>query len=99
MCCSPKYKVYDNNNQCIFTIIGDCCYCKCSDVVFTLFEGDGEAEEVGQIRKHFGGARELCGQANDFTLHMPAQMDIMRKALLFGATFLIDFNYFEHPKN
>ena len=34
-----------------------------------VFEGDNEAQEVGQILKHWGGFREVCGQANDFTLH------------------------------
>ncbi|XP_076457435.1 phospholipid scramblase 1-like [Babylonia areolata] len=98
-CWTPRYKVYNNQDQCVFTIVGDCCYCKCTDVIFRIFDGDSENSEEAQVRKHFGGAREICMQANDFTLHMPANMDILKKALLFGATFLIDFNYFEHPKN
>ncbi|KAL8568317.1 hypothetical protein ACOMHN_040890 [Nucella lapillus] len=94
--CTPKYKVYDNNDHCVFTIIGDCCHCKCCvDIVFRVCEGDGEGEEVGQVRKHFGGAREICGGAIDFSLFMPANMDVMNKGLLLGTTFLIDFNYFE----
>ncbi|CAG5114955.1 unnamed protein product [Candidula unifasciata] len=99
-CWTPKYRVYNSQNQCVFTILGDCCYCKCcADVVFRVFDGDGEANEVGQIVKHWGGCRELFGGANDFSLKFLADMDLMRKMLLFGATFLIDFNYFEYRGN
>lgn len=99
-CWVPRYKVFDNNQQCIFTIIGECCYCKCcTDVLFRVFEGDSEAEEVGQIVKHWSGCREMFGHANDFSIRMPGNMDLMKKSLLFGATFLIDFNYFEYNRN
>ncbi|KAI8775528.1 phospholipid scramblase 1 [Biomphalaria glabrata] len=102
-CCVPKYKVYDAQNQCVFTIVGDCCYCKCcADVVFRVFEGDNEGSEGSediQILKHWGGCREVFGGANDFSIKFPANLDLMKKVLLFGATFLIDFNYFEYRGN
>ncbi|CAL1548505.1 unnamed protein product [Lymnaea stagnalis] len=99
-CWIPKYKVYDAQNQCVFTIVGDCCYCKCcTDVVFKVFQGDSEGTEEGQIIKHWGGCREVFGGANDFSIKFPANMDLMKKVLLFGATFLIDFNYFEYRGN
>ncbi|XP_005113454.2 phospholipid scramblase 1-like [Aplysia californica] len=101
-CWTPKYKVFDTQNRCAFTIVGDCCYCKCcTDVVFRVFEGDsdGEGTEIGQIIKHWGGCREVFGGANDFSVKFPQGMDLMKKMLLFGATFLIDFNYFEYRGN
>ena len=34
-CWTPKYKVFDAQNQVVFTIVGECCYCKCcADVIF-----------------------------------------------------------------
>ena len=30
---------------------------------------------------------------------VPAQLDVFKKALLMGAVFLIDFNYFERNRN
>ena len=41
-----------------------------------VFEGDNEAQEVGQILKHWGGFREVCGQANDFTLHCESNRNL-----------------------
>ena len=41
-----------------------------------MFEGDSEAQEVGQILKHWGGFREVCGQANDFTLHCESNINL-----------------------
>ncbi len=33
----PKYEVYDAQNQLLFKIEGDCCYCKCcTDVRFPV---------------------------------------------------------------
>ncbi|KAL8573939.1 hypothetical protein ACOMHN_029386 [Nucella lapillus] len=95
----PEYKVYDAQDQCIFTIIGDCC-CKlgwnlCLDIEFKVFDGEGDATQVAHIRKEAGGLNEFCAGVSDFTLYFAAQMDVLKKALLFGATFLIDFNYFE----
>ncbi|XP_046554225.1 phospholipid scramblase 2-like [Haliotis rubra] len=96
---TPKYQVYDNNMTLMFTIVGDCCYCKCcADVMFRVLEGD-EGQEIGQIVKHWGGCREIFGGVNDFSLRFPPNMDVLPKAILLGATFLIDFNYFEHQKN
>ncbi|ESP03662.1 hypothetical protein LOTGIDRAFT_137014 [Lottia gigantea] len=99
-CWTPKYNVFDATGTHIFTIVGDCCYCKCcADVVFRVLEGDEGGQEVGQIVKHWGGCREVFGGANDFSLRFNPQMDLMKKAILFGATFLIDFNYFEYRGN
>ncbi|XP_050415040.1 phospholipid scramblase 1 [Patella vulgata] len=100
-CWTPKYHVYDATGSPVFTIIGDCCYCKCcTDVVFRVLAGvDDGGEEVGQIVKHWGGCREMFGGANDFSLRFPANMDLMKKTILMGATFLIDFNYFEYRGN
>ncbi|RUS80126.1 hypothetical protein EGW08_012125 [Elysia chlorotica] len=100
-CWTPKYKVYNAQNQVVFTIVGECCYCKCcTDVLFHVFEGDGDGgQEICSIVKHWGGCREVFGGANDFTINFPSDMDLMRKMLLFGATFLIDFNYFEYNRN
>ncbi|XP_041372993.1 phospholipid scramblase 2-like [Gigantopelta aegis] len=99
-CWTPRYKVFDMNGTPLFTILGECCYCKCcSDVIFKVFHGEDESVETGQIIKHWGGCREVFGGANDFSLRFPSGMDVLTKAILLGATFLIDFNYFEYSRN
>ncbi len=36
-CWTPKYEVYDAQDQLLFRIEGDCCYCKCcTDVRFQV---------------------------------------------------------------
>lgn len=93
-CCIPEYEIFDSQGSHIFSIVGDCCVCKCcTDVHFRVLRG---SQEVADIQKHWGGCREVCGQANDFSLifHDKAE-SVMNKSILLGATFLIDFNYFE----
>jgi len=101
-CWIPKYKVYNAQEQVVFTITGECCYCKCGcDVIFRVFEGDADSDsgqEIGQIEKHWGGCSEIFGGVNNFSIKFPQTMDIQKKMLLLGATYLIDFNYFETQK-
>ncbi|CAD5112936.1 DgyrCDS2143 [Dimorphilus gyrociliatus] len=94
-CCIPKYEIYDANGSLLFQIVGDCCVCKCcTDVHFKILKGD---MEIGDIQKHWGGFREVCGKANDFSIIFNDKSEsVTNKAILLGATFLIDFNYFEH---
>ncbi|KAH3699317.1 phospholipid scramblase 2-like [Dreissena polymorpha] len=97
-CWTPKYEVYDNQGQLVFTINGECCYCApCTDIFFQVTDASGQ--EVGRIIKNWGGCREILGGVNDFRVQFPPEMDIYKKSLLLGATFLIDFVYFERNKN
>ncbi|XP_064615196.1 phospholipid scramblase 2-like [Liolophura sinensis] len=99
-CVTPKYVIKDGTGQVIFNILGDCCYCKCcTDVVFKIFEGETQNNQIGEIIKHWGGCREIFGGVNDFRLKMPQNLDIMKKIILLGSLFLVDFMYFEHNKN
>ncbi|KAL4228869.1 Plscr4p [Mactra antiquata] len=96
---SPKYGVFDQQGNQVFTINGECCYCACcTDIMFPVSDAS-TGEEIGRIIKHWGGCRELLGGVNDFRVQFPAEMDIFKKTLLLGATFLIDFVYFERNKN
>lgn len=98
-CWTPKYEVYDAQHQPLFIIEGQCCWCApCTDRVFSVTDAQ-KGQEVGTIIKHWGGAREMCGGVNDFSVNFPVDLDVMQKGLLLGATFLIDFNYFEQQRN
>lgn len=97
-CCYPKYKVYDVDRNVVVTIAGQCCYCKCfTDMLFTVYEGDVDrgSHQIGQITKRWNGFSECFGGVNNFSVKFPREMDVMKKILLLGATFLVDFNYFE----
>lgn len=51
---------------------------------------------VGKIQKKWSGLfKELYTDADNFGVEFPANATPTQKAILFGATFLIDFMYFE----
>ncbi|KAK5986276.1 Phospholipid scramblase [Trichostrongylus colubriformis] len=55
---------------------------------------------VGDITKKWRGLlRELVTNADTFSVSFPMDLDVRAKALLLGATFMIDFTEFEHTKN
>lgn len=96
---TPKFHVFDAQQNPVFQIDGVCCFCcPCTDITFKVTELQ-KSMEIGEITKHWGGCREIFGGVNDFKVTFPADLDVMSKALLLSATFLIDFNYFEKSNN
>ena len=56
--------------------------------------------QVGKITKQWSGiGREMFTDAQNFGLTFPIDLDVKMKATLLGATFLIDFMYFERGSN
>ncbi|KAK3107537.1 hypothetical protein FSP39_016921 [Pinctada imbricata] len=95
----PKFEVLDAQGTAHFLIEGECCFCcPCTDITFQVYTADKNMK-LGEIIKHWGGCREILGGVNDFSVTFPPDLDVMKKALLLSATFLIDFNYFERSKN
>ncbi|CAD5112935.1 DgyrCDS2142 [Dimorphilus gyrociliatus] len=92
--CIPTYEIHDTDGNLLYTIIGDCCHSKCyTDVHFRVLR---DSYEVADIQKHWGGFREVCAEANDFTILIhDKSVSVMNKAIMIGAAFLIDYNYFE----
>jgi hypothetical protein len=57
---------------------------------------DLSGSTVGQIQKQFAGfIKEFYTDSDNFGVKFPDQVSSDVKSLLFGATFLIDFMYFE----
>jgi len=51
---------------------------------------------VGKISKQWSGlGKEVFTDADNFGINFPLDLDVKVKATLLGATFLIDFMYFE----
>ncbi|XP_072944272.1 phospholipid scramblase 2-like isoform X2 [Epargyreus clarus] len=98
--CKPCYVVKDVNNDVLLKIKGPICTCSClSDVDFDIYSKDGSME-VGKITKQWSGfLREMFTDADNFGVRFPMDLDVKVKALLLGATFLIDFMFFEHSQN
>jgi hypothetical protein len=61
-----------------------------------MIKGTDGVTEVGKITKQWGGfIQEVISKADIFSCTFPMDMDIKMKATILGATFLIDFMYFE----
>ncbi|KAL9656663.1 hypothetical protein ABK040_002934 [Willaertia magna] len=91
--CSREMDVFDENGNKIFDIISPFCSC-------WTFYIEKNGERVGSIQKKFSGiVKELFTDADNFGVEFPVNATPMEKAILFGATFLIDFLYFEDNGN
>ena len=98
---SPKYSIKDAQGNVALTIEGPMCtFSVCgSDVEFQVLSPDGSTE-VGKISKQWSGfLREAFTDADVFGINFPIDLDVRMKAVLLGACFLIDFNFFEKTKN
>jgi len=101
--CNTILAVKDNSGQKIYVIKGpDACTLKfcpptfcCNDIVFEISNAT-EGECVGTIIKKWSGfSREVFTDADNFQIIFPSNATVENKAILIGATFLIDFMYFE----
>lgn len=99
-CCSTGFHVKDADGRDIFRIEGPCCclLIGCQDKEFPVVSMNGN--HVGAITKKWGGCfREAFTDADVFRVTFPMDLDVKMKAILLGATFLIDFMAFEQQQN
>lgn len=100
-CCSLDQQVYDAQNMLKYKVygsicqIGLCCPC-CGDVRFSVKDMAGGPD--GHIQKIFT-CGELMGLNNKFKITYPPKTPQGDKALVLGATMLLDLQYFEVKKN
>jgi len=89
------------DHQVVGRIRGPCCICSgpcCDDVDFKI-TNDQEDADIGKISKQWSGWQEFFTDADTFSVTFPMDMDVRTKAAFIGATFLIDFMYFEKQNN
>ena len=74
----------------------ECTICSCGqDIEFRVYLADG-ATEIGKISKQWAGFfNEAFTDCDIFGINFPKDLEVTKKALLLGATFLIDYNFFE----
>ncbi|XP_064438704.1 phospholipid scramblase 3 isoform X4 [Mirounga angustirostris] len=72
------------------------CGCACCPCDLQEVKTPDESRSVGRISKQWGGLfQEALTDAEDFGLQFPLDLDVRVKAVLLGATFLIDYMFFE----
>lgn len=93
--CCASYYIEDDNDRIVFRTDFSCCLCKlCSDVKIEIV--NDRQETVAEIIKNSKGRTdECCGSCNDFTIRYLKPLHIQDKVIILGASFLIDFNFFE----
>lgn len=92
----PKFSIQDADRRTVLRVVGPCWTCGCgSDTNFEVKTPD-ESRSLGRISKQWGGLlQEALTDADDFGLQFPLDLDVRVKAVLLGATFLIDYMFFE----
>lgn len=98
--CTPKFLVKDERGEAVLAIEGPTCVCECcSDIDFSITSLVNNSE-IGKITKQWSGfGREMFTDSDNFGVNFPIDLDVKIKAALLGATFLIDFMYFEKNSN
>ncbi|XP_045707639.1 phospholipid scramblase family member 5 isoform X2 [Phyllostomus hastatus] len=93
----PKFTIQNANKEDILKIVGPCATCGCfGDVDFEVKTMD-EKLTIGKISKYWSGfVNNVFTNADNFGIHVPADLDVTVKAAMIGACFLFDFMFFEH---
>ncbi|XP_065360481.1 phospholipid scramblase 1-like [Calliphora vicina] len=93
--CAPAFRIKNHIGDTVLRIEGPICtFSMCGDVEFNIVSLTGG--NVGKICKQWSGlAREIFTDADFFGITFPLDLDVRMKAVLLGATFLIDAMFFE----
>jgi len=100
VCCTRKHlEVWNKNEEKIYDISGPCCPFSCGgSVPFPITDQSGT--DVGEISKEWRGCmKESFTDLDTFKIEFPQNITLETKALLLGATMLVDFMYFEKNNN
>lgn len=96
---SPHLEIRDAADNVVLHVWGPCCPCQAvcctGDIDYKLYSKDMQTE-VGKISKQWAGAmKEILTKADNFGVNFPVDLDVNIKAVLIGATFLVEFLFSE----
>ncbi|XP_037702181.1 phospholipid scramblase family member 5-like [Choloepus didactylus] len=85
----PKFAIQNANKEDILKIVGPCATCGCfGDVDFEV-KTINEKLTTGKISKYWSGfVNDVFTNADNFGIHIPADLDVTVKAAVIGACFL-----------
>jgi len=89
----PTFSIFDANDTLVFKVIGDCC--GCLNYTLRIFKPDNLEVEIGQLQKRWSGMMKEMFHIDNFVVVFPNEANAAHRALLLGATVLLDFLYFE----
>uniref|UniRef100_A0A8D0DWS4 Phospholipid scramblase n=1 Tax=Salvator merianae TaxID=96440 RepID=A0A8D0DWS4_SALMN len=98
--CLPKFSILNEAREDVLKMTGPCVPCRCfEDINFEVKTLDGKSTIGSVSRQWTGFAREAATDASNFNIRLPVDLDIKVKAMVMGASFLLDFMFFEHSGN
>ncbi|XP_007518133.2 phospholipid scramblase 4 isoform X1 [Erinaceus europaeus] len=93
--CRAIYSLQNEKRESMLKVRGPCSTYGCgSDSVFQINSLDG-VSNIGSIVRKWNGVLSTMADADHFEIHFPLDLQLQKKAMIFGACFLIDFMYFE----
>jgi len=91
----PSMEVIDAEGKKLFRVTGPTCSCICcSNVDFPITDYN-DGSDVGNVEWIWRGFKSVFTDSDVFTLEMPRNLELDKKALLIGAAMHVDFYYFE----
>ncbi|XP_003227036.2 phospholipid scramblase 2 [Anolis carolinensis] len=96
--CLPRFAIQNEASENVLKIAGPCAPCTCfQDIDFEVSTQD--EKPIGRISKQWTGyIREMATTASNFEILFPFDLDVKMKALILGASILLDYMYFEHKR-
>ncbi|CAG7835980.1 unnamed protein product [Allacma fusca] len=96
--CDGSYKLYDEKDRVVFTLVGPvfacyapCVFCCCDEEFEILISGS--ADEVGRIGKYWS-KDEFSMNRTCFGVNFPLSMPVRSKAIVLGTAICIRYQYF-----
>nr|XP_020836605.1 phospholipid scramblase 4-like isoform X2 [Phascolarctos cinereus] len=92
---ATNFRIENEKKEHVLNIDGPCKAQCCSDTIFQIRSMDGI--NIGSIRRQWPGAAEAeIADIDNYEITFPLDLNVTLKAMVFAATFLIDFMFFEH---
>lgn len=96
-CCGRDFHICDHTDAPIYYLSTPCCACGNIEFPVTSL---ANPVKIGAITKYKGDfLKEMFTNADTFGVDFPINLDPRMKITLIGATFLVDFMYFEDKQN
>jgi len=89
----PAFSVFDANDNLRYKIQGDCC--GCWTYTMRIHPPDNYDTQIGSIQKRWPGLVKELLNLDNFVAEFPGDSTPADRALIMGATILLDYLYFE----
>ena len=108
-CCTPYFKIYDQQNylkyileipycQCGF-MCRNCCCEKCNEVMGNIYKKNKLDKNVGSIIKKGKYNEEMISDSNSFVINFPSDANVYDKLNIIATVLLFGYKFYEENIN